>query len=69
MSRYTKDKSSKYKGVSKVKVEDGKPWMMHFVTEGLNCAKRYVTEKDAAGAYDIKMMEAGRLPVNIYTPR
>lgn len=32
-------------------------------------SKRYVTEREAAIAYDLKMIELGKEPVNILKPR
>lgn len=57
--------SSKYKGVCKVKSRDDLVWMMRFVHNGIACIKRYDTERGAGIAYDRKMIELGKEPVNV----
>ncbi len=64
-----KIRKSQYKGVCFVDSKDSKPWMMRFVVDGMSCIRRYTTERDAATAYDIKMLQLGKDPVNIYTRR
>jgi len=69
MGQPKKIKSSRYKGVCFVQTDDGLPWMMRFNHNGMACIKRYASERDAAAAYDIKQMQLGKEPVNIYKPR
>lgn len=64
-----KIKSSKYKGVCFVDTKDGMPWMMRFNHDGMACIKRYVSERDAAIAYDLKMIQLGKEPCNIYVKK
>ena len=57
---------SKYKGVSKV-LNSGKyvKWMTQYYTGTSRWMKFCDTEREAAIAYDMKMIEKGKEPVNI----
>lgn len=69
MGQPKKIRPSKYKGVCFVETKDNMPWMMRFNHNGMACIKRYTNERDAAMAYDLKMLELGLSPVNIYKPK
>ena len=58
-------KNSKYKGVTKG-INYGKlNWLAQYRTSKHNWSKWCKTEKEAAMAYDIKMIQIGKEPVNI----
>jgi len=62
-------KHSKYKGVSKYSNRDKreKPWKSAYTNKktGFRETSQHETEKQAAKAYDIKLIKNGLEPVNI----
>ena len=63
--------TSKYKGVSKKRScsSNSKDWIMAITINGERLYKRFARERDAAIAYDIKLLENGRDPINILTKK
>lgn len=65
-------KSSKYKGVYKWRKKNQKEaWIARYYnydTKGMKYIGKYNTERDAALAYDRKMISMGKSPVNILKP-
>lgn len=62
-------KTSKYKGVNKSKRQGKVLWMSQYRANGHNWQKWHKTERDAAIAFDIKMIQIGKNPVNILKPK
>lgn len=57
---------SKYKGVSKIRVNGNyEYWRAQYKTRGHNWSKLAKTEREAAVAFDKKMIDIGKEPVNI----
>lgn len=63
--RPKKVRTSQYKGVTQVKQSGEVFWIAQGTINGLRFAKRCENEREAAVAYDKKMIECGRKPVNI----
>ncbi|ANS04905.1 hypothetical protein [uncultured Mediterranean phage] len=58
---------SKYEGVVLMRDKNMRAkWMMRYSRNGLSCMKEYPSEREAAIHYDLKMIERGEKPVNIY---
>lgn len=57
---------SKFKGIHQILI-NGKNlyWQMKLKVNGRNCSKCFNTEREAAKAYDLKLIELGRSPVNV----
>ena len=69
-------KYSKYKGVSKRvcsnsthEKTNNSPWQALFSLKGVRWKSTWATEREAALAYDMKMIELGLPPVNILKPK
>lgn len=66
-------KSSKYKGVCLNETTFGgkkfSRWMCTVIIDGVNANSYHETERKAAIAYDMKMIEMGKPPVNILKPK
>jgi len=62
-------KASEYKGVSMIRVEGKYLWLMSGMHNGQRFVCRCETERSAAVAYDRKMLELGKKPVNILKPK
>lgn len=60
-----KSKSSNYKGVSKSNVRGKVKWIAQYNANGHNWAKWCGTEREAAIAYDVKMVQIGKEPINV----
>jgi len=70
-----KNKTSNYIGVFKTKSVQGtssfikytnnKPWRAQIIKKGKKWQRCYETEREAAMAYDLKLIELGYPPVNI----
>jgi len=61
-------KHSEYKGVgfNKPQKENQKGWYSHmWLKDGTRWRANFFTEREAAVAYDVKMIELGKEPVNI----
>lgn len=64
-----KIQDSKYKGVSKVTNGRKEYWMTQYRTGNHRWEKHCDTERQAAIAFDKKMLEIGKEPVNILVPK
>jgi hypothetical protein len=65
-----KIKDSKYKGVSQVRIRGCYIyWRTAGWANGRSFFGLYDTEREAAIAYDVKMIETGMEPVNILKPK
>ena len=60
-------KSEKYKGVSYNYVGSKYMWIYQLTINNLKYYGTYETEKEAAIAYDMKLIENGKRPVNVLT--
>lgn len=62
---------SKYKGVLKVRQtsNNSEYWKVQYKTRGHNWTCAFDTEKEAAIAFDKKMIEIGEQPVNVLVRR
>lgn len=59
-------KSNKYKGVARHNVFGRDYWVARCVINGMRWEKNCETEREAAKQYDLKRIEHGKQPINIY---
>jgi hypothetical protein len=60
-------KSKKYKGVALYFASSKEMWRYQLTVNGTKFTGLYETEKEAAIAYDMKLIDNGKRPVNVLT--